>query len=56
MLRTVVMVETRNVFGLFSCESFLLYGVEIFVFAVLCCTIPSNNYYRPTTTRECVMF
>jgi hypothetical protein len=28
-------VETRNVFGLFSCESLLLHGVQIFVFVLL---------------------
>jgi len=36
MLIAEVRVETRNVFGFFSCESLLLHGVEIFMFVVLC--------------------
>jgi len=39
MLIAEVRAETRNVFGLFSCESWLVHEVQIFVFVVLCITI-----------------
>jgi len=39
MLIAEVRVESRNIFGLFSCESLLLHRVQIFMFVVLCITI-----------------
>jgi len=39
MLIAEVRLETNNIFGLFSCESLLLHGVEIFMFVVLCIAI-----------------
>ena len=43
MVVAEVMVETRNVFVLCSCESLLLHGVQIFMFVVLCIIIYSYN-------------